>query len=107
MAQRVVVTLSDDLDGGVAEETVSFALDGKSYEIDLSAENAEKLRAALGPYVQAGRKQARAALAKAPRRTEIAPDPATVRAWAQSRGIDLPARGRLPKHVYEAFAQAS
>jgi hypothetical protein len=108
MAQRVVVTLSDDLDGGVAEETVSFGLDGKSYEIDLSGENAEKLRAALAPYVQAGRKRSRAALAKVPpRRTEIAPDPATVRAWAQSRGIDLPARGRLPKHVYEAFAQAS
>ncbi|WP_042378912.1 histone-like nucleoid-structuring protein Lsr2 [Streptacidiphilus melanogenes] len=109
MAQRVVVTLSDDLDGGVAEETVQFGLDGKSYEIDLSAQNAEKLRSALAPYVQAGRKQARAAAAlKAhPRRTEIAPDPATVRAWAQSRGIDLPARGRLPKHVYEAFAQAS
>ena len=107
MAQRVVVTLSDDLDGGVAEDTVAFALDGKSYEIDLSAENAEKLRSALAPYVQAGRKQARAALKAHPRRTEIAPDPATVRAWAQSRGIDLPARGRLPKHVYEAFAQAS
>lgn len=107
MAQRVVVTLSDDLDGGVAEETVAFGLDGKSYEIDLSAENAEKLRSALAPYVQAGRKQGRAALKAHPRRTEIAPDPATVRAWAQSRGIDLPARGRLPKHVYEAFAQAS
>ncbi|WP_037601100.1 histone-like nucleoid-structuring protein Lsr2 [Streptacidiphilus rugosus] len=108
MAQRVVVTLSDDLDGGVAEETVQFGLDGKSYEIDLSTTNAEKLRAALAPYVQAGRKQGRGAAVKAaPRRTEIAPDPATVRAWAQSRGIDLPARGRLPKHVYEAFAQAS
>jgi hypothetical protein len=77
MAQRVVVTLSDDLDGGAAEETVQFGLDGKSYEIDLSAENAEKLRSALAPYVQAGRKQARAAALKAhPRRTEIAPDPA-------------------------------
>ena len=49
MAQRVVVTLSDDIDGGVAEETVHFAVDGKSYEIDLSARNAEKLRSALAP----------------------------------------------------------
>ncbi|MFC5909620.1 histone-like nucleoid-structuring protein Lsr2 [Streptacidiphilus monticola] len=106
MAQRVVVTLSDDIDGGEAEETVVFGLDGKSYEIDLSAENAEKLRAALAPYVQAGRKQGRAAKA-APKRTEVAPDPAAVRAWAQSHGIELPARGRLPKHVYEKFAQAS
>jgi hypothetical protein len=105
MAQRVVVTLSDDIDGGVAEETVQFAVDGKSYEIDLSARNAEKLRKALAPYVAAGRKQTRSG--KTLRRTEVAPDPATVRAWAQSRGIDLPARGRLPKHVYEAFAEAS
>jgi hypothetical protein len=105
MAQRVVVTLSDDIDGGAAEETVLFALDGKSYEIDLSARNAEKLRDALTPYVAAGRRQSRAG--KTMRRTEIAPDPATVRAWAQSRGIDLPARGRLPKAVYEAFEEAS
>ncbi|MFC1418458.1 histone-like nucleoid-structuring protein Lsr2 [Streptacidiphilus cavernicola] len=105
MAQRVVVTLSDDIDGGTAEETVHFAVDGKSYEIDLSARNAEKLRDLLAPYVAAGRRQARSG--KALRRTEIAPDPATVRAWAQSRGIDLPARGRLPKHVYEAFEEAS
>ena len=105
MAQRVVVTLSDDIDGGAAEETVQFAVDGKSYEIDLSTQNAEKLRTALAPYVAAGRKQGRGG--KTVRHTEIAPDPKTVRAWAQSRGIELPARGRLPKHVYEAFAEAS
>lgn len=105
MAQRVVVTLSDDIDGGAAEETVHFAVDGKSYEIDLSARNAEKLRETLAPYMAAGRRQSRGG--KALRRIEIAPDPATVRAWALSRGIDLPARGRLPKHVYEAFAEAS
>jgi hypothetical protein len=105
MAQRVVVTLSDDIDGGAAEETVQFAVDGKSYEIDLSTRNAEKLRNALAPYVAAGRKQSRSG--KAIRHTEVAPDPKTVRAWAQSRGIELPARGRLPKHVYEAFSEAS
>jgi len=105
MAQRVVVTLSDDLDGGEAAETVSFGIDGKSYEIDLSAENAERLRSALIPFIEAGRRQSRSG--KAFRRTAVAPDPAAVRAWAQSRGMDLPARGRIPKHVYEAFAEAS
>jgi hypothetical protein len=105
MAQRVVVTLFDNLDGGEAAETISFALDGKSYEIDLSGGNAQKLRDVLAPYIQAGRKQSRSG--KTFRRTAVAPDPATVRAWAQSRGMDLPARGRIPKHVYEAFAEAS
>lgn len=110
MAQRVVVTLSDDIDGGEAEETVVFGLDGKSYEIDLSTLNAEKLRNALAPYVQAARKQNRAAAKQAavvPKRTELEPDPATVRAWAQSQGIELAAKGRLPKHVYEAFSQTN
>lgn len=105
MAQRVVVTLFDDLDGGEAAETVHFGVDGKSYEIDLSNENAERLRTVLAPYVQAGRRQSRSG--KSFRRTALAPDPATVRAWAQSNGMELPARGRIPKHVYEAFSEAS
>lgn len=105
MAQRVVVTLFDDIDGGEATETVSFGLDGKSYEIDLSSANADKLRGALAPFVEAGRRRSRSG--KAFRRTSIAPDPATVRAWAKSHGMDVPPRGRIPKRVYDAFAEAS
>ncbi|MGW1228219.1 histone-like nucleoid-structuring protein Lsr2 [Streptomyces sp. NPDC001478] len=110
MAQRVVVTLSDDIDGGAAAETVTFALDGTSYEIDLNPSNAKKLRKALAPYVAAGRKQTKAARhGKAPaayRHTSLAPDPAAVRAWARSHRMEVPARGRIPKKVYEAFQQA-
>ena len=104
MAQRVVVTLSDDLDGREAEETVTFGLDGKSYEIDLTASNASKLRDALAPYVEAGRKRARSG--KTYRRTSVAPDPAAVRAWARSNGMEVPPRGRIPKKVYEAFNES-
>jgi hypothetical protein len=105
MAQRVVVTISDDLDGGQAAETIAFGLDGKFYEIDLSSANADKLRTDLLPYVEAGRRRSRSG--KAYRRTPIAPDPATVRAWARSNGFEVPPRGRIPKKVYEAFTQAS
>jgi Lsr2 len=104
MAQRVVVTLFDDIDGGEAAETVTFGLDGKIYEIDLSASNADKLRDGLAPYVDAGRRQSRSG--KAFRTTAVAPDPATVRAWARSHGMEVPPRGRIPKKVYEAFAAA-
>lgn len=51
VAQRVVVTLFDDIDGGEASETVAFGLDGTSYEIDLNRTNAEKLRETLEPYL--------------------------------------------------------
>ncbi|MDJ0344998.1 Lsr2 family protein [Streptomyces sp. H10-C2] len=105
MAQRVVVSLSDDLDGGEAAETIVFGIDGKSFEIDLSAVNADKLRSALSPYVVAGRKHARSG--KVYKRTAVAPDPAAVRAWARSNGFDVPPRGRIPKKVYEAFNEAS
>ncbi|CDR08099.1 histone-like nucleoid-structuring protein Lsr2 [Streptomyces iranensis] len=105
MAQRVVVTLSDDLEGGEAEETVTFGLDGRLYEIDLSSANASKLRDALAPYVEAGRKRARSG--KTYRRTAVAPDPAAVRAWARSNGMEVPPRGRIPKKVYEAFDESA
>ncbi|MEV6165533.1 Lsr2 family protein [Streptomyces sp. NPDC052052] len=111
MAQRVVVTLSDDIDGGAAAETVTFALDGKSYEIDLNPSNAKKLRKALAPYMAAGRKQTntrkRGRTPGPYRHTSLEPDPAAVRAWARSHRMEVPARGRIPKKVYEAFRQAS
>ena len=104
MAQRVVVTLSDDIDGGEAAETVTFGLDGKAYEIDLSSANADRLRAALGPYLEAGRRRSRSG--RTFQRTAVAPDPAAVRAWAGSNGMEVPPRGRIPKKVYEAFEAA-
>ncbi|MFC5956000.1 Lsr2 family protein [Streptomyces pratens] len=104
MAQKVVVTLFDDIDGSEAAETIAFGLDGKSYEIDLNEVNADGLRKALAPYMEAGRKRSRSG--RAYRQTEVAPDPAAVRAWAQSNRMDVPARGRIPKRVYEAFAAA-
>ena len=104
MAQKVVVTLFDDIDGSEATETIAFGLDGKSYEIDLSEVNAGELRKALAPYVEAGRKRSRSG--KAYRQTEVAPDPSAVRAWAQANKLEVPARGRIPTQVYEAFTAA-
>jgi hypothetical protein len=109
VAQRVVVTLYDDIDGGEAVETIAFGLDGKSYEIDLNPANAKKLRKALAPYMHAGRKAARAAKhpAKALKYTSLTADPSAVRAWARSHRMEVPPRGRIPKKVYEAFEAAN
>ena len=57
MAKKVTVTLVDDFDGeGPADETVEFSIDGVSFEIDLSARNAQKLRDELRPWSEAGRR---------------------------------------------------
>ena len=58
MAQRVRIELTDDLDGTPADETLTFAIDGVTYDVDLTSDNAEKLRASLAPYIAAGRRVA-------------------------------------------------
>src|SRR5271163_584877 len=67
VAKTVIVKLTDDIDGGDADETIHFALDGKSYEVDLSAANASKLRAALKPYVEKGRGARNESRSRSPR----------------------------------------
>ena len=57
MSRRTIVQLDDDLTGGPADESVTFGLDGRSFEIDLSAKNAQELRETLAPYIAAGRSQ--------------------------------------------------
>jgi hypothetical protein len=61
MAQTVVVRLTDDIDGGEADESISFALNGQEYEIDLSSKNAEKLREVFAPFIEKARRSGRTA----------------------------------------------
>jgi hypothetical protein len=105
MAQKVHITLEDDLDGGDAAETVSFGLDGRSYEIDLNAKNAKAMREALSKYVAAARRAGgRSGAAK--RRTQVGTSAREIRDWARSNGRKVPDRGRIPSEVREAFEAA-
>jgi hypothetical protein len=105
MAQKVHITLEDDLDGGDASETVAFGLDGRSYEIDLNNKNAKALRDALAKYVGAARRAGgRAGGAK--RRTQVGTSAREIRDWARSNGRKVPDRGRIPADVREAFEAA-
>ena len=105
MAQRVNVILVDDLDGEDAAETVTFALDGASYEIDLSEANAGELRAALAPYMEVARKVG-GRRRKAPRSTGGGTSAADIRQWARENGWDVPDRGRVAAEVREAYTAA-
>lgn len=109
VAQRVNVELIDDIDESPAAETVSFALDGVSYEIDLSEKNAAKLRDALGLYIGHGRRTGgrRGAAARSTGSTAGAKgNAADVRAWAKENGFDISERGRVPAEVRAAYAAA-
>jgi hypothetical protein len=108
MAQKVITLLTDDLDGTEASQTVLFALDGKSYEIDLNDDNNAKLREALAPYLGAGRKVGGGRLPSVRRIGSTGPtrDLAAVRQWARDNGHDVNDRGRVPASILEAFDKA-
>jgi Lsr2 len=109
VAQRVHIVLEDDLDGTEAEETVTFGLDGVTYEIDLSASNAATLRDSLAQYVAAARRTSgRGGSRRSSSRSKAAsgPSPAEVRDWARSQGYDVSERGRVPSEVRTAYDNA-
>ncbi len=104
MAQRVHIVLEDDIDGGTAQETVTFALDGTTYEIDLSADNAARLREALAPYISAARRATGRGGRKSPRgRSSGGPNAAEIREWAKAHGYGVSDRGRVPAEVRQAY----
>lgn len=109
MAQQTTVTLTDDLDGTKAAETVRFGLDGRSYEIDLNKRNAAALRKVLAEFTVAGRKVRGSRAASKPAAT---PDPVridakAVREWAAANGITVSARGRIPADVLTRYEESA
>lgn len=114
MAKKVTVTLVDDFDGeGPADETVEFSVDGVSYEIDLSAKNAKKLREDLKQWIDAGRRvggrrRGRTATpARGARGTIDREQSGAIREWARRNGHKVSTRGRIPADVIEAFHAAT
>jgi hypothetical protein len=109
VAQKIQILFIDDVDGGEAEGTVRFGLDGTDYEIDLNAKNAAALRKGLAKYIDSARRAP-----GAPRRPgrsgrqagDGAADSTAVRVWAKSQGIEVKDRGRVPSDIVEKFKAA-
>ena len=128
MAIKQTTTLVDDLDGGEADRTVRFGLDGVEYEIDLAESNIEDLASALAPFVAAARRaptgtrarrvpaagpsptrprQARSAPSTRNSRTSTRGGTATIREWATANGFNVGERGRIPDAIKQAWAEAN
>ena len=107
MAQRTVVQLVDDFDGSELKrgegDTVRVTLDGAEYEIDLSRENAQRMREEFRKWLDHGR---RVGGRRSGSRTKSDVDSKAVRAWAASNNIALNERGRIPASVVEKFKAA-
>ena len=103
MAQKVQVLLVDDLDGGEASETVSFSLDGTTYEIDLSSDNAGKLRKDFQSYIDHARKGGGGGRRRRARTGPGRERSAEIRAWARQRGHKVSERGRIPATIISEY----
>jgi hypothetical protein len=116
MAQRVQVELVDDLNGEVADETVRFGVDGTEYEIDLTTENAEKLRSTLSEYVDKGRKAKTGRRGQGGQGGQSSPSASPskskreetqkIRQWAQDNGHNPSSRGRITQAIVDAYNEA-
>ena len=107
MAQKVTVTLQDDLDGGPADETVRFAIGGTGYEIDLSTSNAAAFRRRLAPFIACARKAGRGPRRQPGSSTASRQRSGDIRAWAKEAGIAVSERGRIPTSVVDQYQAAT
>ena len=108
MARSVAVVVTDDLDGSANAETVTFGLEGASYEIDLGQANRAKFEAAFAPYIEAGRRISRTrSRSSASRSSTPKVDNTAVRAGAKERGLNVSERGRFSAKVLRQYEAAS
>jgi hypothetical protein len=110
MAKQVITVLTDDLDGGDADRTIEFGLDGINYTIDLSEKNAGKLRKALDPYLTVASRLGRTAVNSRIASRTVAVSARSnrdqnqaIREWAAKNGYEVSKRGRIPSSIVEAF----
>lgn len=108
MGTKILVEVTDDLDGSTGAETLRFSLDGRNYEIDLSERNATEFRQLVDRYATAGRRISRTGGAAVRRQPPPLPpgQAKKIREWAGQNGIDLSARGRIPADVVATYEEA-
>ncbi|MDQ1084694.1 MULTISPECIES: Lsr2 family protein [Microbacterium] len=113
MATKHIAQLIDDLDGTVIDngegKQITFSIEGRAYEIDLSDTNADKFYKALTPYVDAARsvKTGPSTRASQSSRPKSDVDLAAVREWARANGHTVSDRGRVPGTVIDAYKAAA
>jgi hypothetical protein len=105
VATQTVVTVTDDLDGSEAEETIRFAIDGTEFEIDLSKAHANELRGTLKPYIKAARKSGRRRAGRRRTANSDKEETKAIRDWARQQGMEVSDRGRIPAEIQQAYKQ--
>ena len=107
MAQKIAVTLEDDLVGGPADETLRFEFGGTEFEIDLNKKNARAFRKQLAPFIEHARRAGRGQRRQRGRTQSSRRRSSEIRVWAKGEGIAVSERGRIPASVVEQYETAT
>lgn len=105
MARKIRTILTDDVDATAADVTVNFALDGVAYEIDLSDQNAKRLREQFASWTEKARRVGGRRKGAA-RRSDTPGDAGKIRKWAKENGHEVSDRGRVSQAIRDAYATA-
>lgn len=114
MAEKIIRVLTSDISGEeIADgkgETVTFALDNTTYEIDLTSKEADKFRGLFQDHIAAGRKVTSRSSGASTRRSSGSgrskEELAEIRTWAQENGHTVSERGRIKQDIIDAFDAA-
>ena len=110
MAQKVNIILVSDLSGEEMAkgkgETVTFGLDGNTWEIDLTNKEADKFRGLFQDYIAVGRKTSAGRRGAGKKPAASGPAASEIREWAQAQGLDIPSRGRIPQEIRDQYEAA-
>lgn len=101
MATKTV--LIDDLDGGTADVTIVLAINGDSYSLDLSHKNADKFHKAIEPFIHAAKEARQARNHQVDEVAEAVNRRAAIRSWAERKGYEISARGKIPQDILDAY----
>jgi hypothetical protein len=106
MVQKTVVTVVCDLphDGEIeGNETVSFAVDGTAYEIDVCSAHAKELHDSFSGYIEHSRRVSGVARRRKARSGPGRERSSEIRQWARERGEKVSERGRIPASIIQEY----
>jgi len=102
----IKTVLVDDIDGGDADVTIAFAINGESYSMDLSNKNADAFYAALNPWLSVATRSKSAQESAVKSHMAGVEQRAAIREWAIKKGLNISPRGRIPQEVTDEFKKS-
>ncbi|QNN99382.1 Lsr2-like DNA bridging protein [Gordonia Phage Sephiroth] len=113
MSRKEVLEITDDYDGKLINpdeewSPVPFVVNGTAYQLDLRAANQDRFYKDMDKWINKATKVGRAPKVGGSKPAKPASDTSghnltAIREWANNNGYTVSEKGRIPKHIMEAY----